>query len=229
MIPTKKCRECHGQFELIDITGRGNYHDYTEGLCDPCHEADLAKRDEMKRIEAAKKHAINIIPKTYFATDTMHPDFPVKIHRMAQEWAKQNDRKIWFGLIGAAGKGKTRVLAMLAKRLIFQGQRAAWVNATQWQWCCQYEFDDTRGYEAKAHLDRYRKAELLIFDDLGKQKWTEAQEAKFYDMLERRGMDELTLLWSSNSSLEELTQKMSKDRGLPITDRLAGYSKIIAL
>ena len=228
----KKCTDCGQSFEYETFTVFGKHYDPECESCDGCDE----KRKDRVTLEARKVNAIRewerVVPPTYRETDIKHADYPMPIHKMAMGWSNgqdvmRNPRRPFLGLVGESGRCKTRIMAQVIRQMIWQGCRCEWVNATQFQWCVQHEFNDDDSKSANRHMEKYRTCQILAFDDLGKQKWTDAVESKFYDLLEYRSSNLLSLVWTSNADMEELGAMLSQDRSKPITGRLIDYSNII--
>lgn len=237
---TGECKECEA---FIDLTGCEELAAYVT-LCDACatqenHRSE--KRERAKKAQARRKaramraEAIieSTIPKGYRKTRIDHPDYPVELHHSAMDWLKLldagKDSPIWMGIIGTSGRGKTRVASQVAIDYMHRGRQVAWINAARFQWNAQKQHDRVHGAQATARLDSFLKADLLVFDDLGKQQWTPVVEAQFYDLVEHRYGAELPMIWTSNSSLKDLRGMLTIDRADPIIGRLAETSLILEI
>jgi len=87
----------------------------------------------------------------------------------------------------------------------------------------------TVGSEAKWRLLDFRRCDVLVIDDLGKGRLTEAVAGALYDLLEERTANKRVTLWTSNASLDDLLKMLPADCGGPIVRRLMDFSKIIQL
>ena len=232
----KNCEKC-GQ--PIDVSGLGQFASFVK-FCDSCSSEVNAKIEEdtkREREAAAKEHRERhqikewerVVPALYRKTDTKHPDYPNKLHSTALQWIHNDDSRSWLGIIGISGKCKTRVMSQVVKNRIGNDKKCQWVNATQFQWCAQNQHDQNDGKDAKAHLQSYRSCEFLAFDDLGKQKWTDTVESYFWDLIEHRYAQCLAMIWTSNSSLENLEKMLTDDRAKAVIGRLAETSNILEL
>lgn len=117
----------------------------------------------------------------------------------------------------------------MIRKQLWQGQSCEWVNANQFQWCAQNQFTDGKSDKAKKHLESFRKCDMLAFDDLGKQRWTDSVESAFFDLLEERYAECKGMIWTANASLENLEKMLSDDRAKPIIGRLSEASNIVEL
>ncbi len=201
---TRPCDHCGkpATYEplVIDLDGRPG-RDLLANLaftCDLCDEAVRLREEEAARAAiTARRQATweKVIPEKYRATDPRHQDFNAAVwqHLRGLDPARQS-----IGLIGPAGRCKTRMLALLAKRLIAADVFVGWTTANRFQWAAQREFDDREGPEARQLLRRWKEARVLFLDDLGKQRWTDTVEAAFFDLLETRAGANLVTHWSMN-------------------------------
>jgi hypothetical protein len=201
---TRPCDHCgqHAAYEplTIDLGGQPG-PDLLANLpftCDLCDDAAKQREEEAARAAIVARRQTTwekVIPEKYRATDPRHDDFnaPVWQHLRGLDPARQS-----IGLIGPAGRCKTRMLALLAKRLIASDTFVGWTTANRFQWAAQREFDDREGPEARQLLRRWKEARVLFLDDLGKQRWTDTVEAAFFDLLETRAGANLVTHWSMN-------------------------------
>lgn len=195
-------------------------------MCDECIEGREAKFAKDRRDEAAKREYERVVPLSYRKTDTAHPNFNTPLWQQLCKWKPEQG---WIGLVGETGRSKTRCLALLAKRLAWKGYKLEWCIATRFQWAAQRQWTDDEGSKAREWLRKWKHAEVLILDGLGKQKWTDSVEAEFFDMLEHRTSCELLTLWSANTHPEQMikAKQLTKDRGAPIVGRLLDFSEIV--
>ena len=236
----KNCKTCG---VAVDLTGLGSIAGFIE-YCDPCadkhndaldEKARKAHEDDAReqRAQFSRRQWEKVVPQKYRETDVNDARYPKGLHDVAKQWIsgtiKGNPSRLWFGIVGISGKCKTRVMSQVVKNRISHGKACQWVNATQFQWCAQNQHDNVDGAKAKRHLESYRSCDFLAFDDLGKQKWTDTVEALFYDLIEHRDSRCLPMIWTSNSTLEELGLMLTRDRADAITGRLAETSNIIEL
>lgn len=228
----------------VDTSGMGSFASLLTH-CDSCanrinREADEKRQHEAeaRRREAARRVALSTweetVPKRYRETDENHPEFPKGLFKFAMNWIEGKEfdgepRREWIGLIGTAGKGKTRVMSRIMRLKIWDGQTVAWVNANQFQWCAQNQHDSDEGKKARAFLRKFRTVDFLAFDDLGKQRWTDTVESQFFDLIEARYSEVKDMAWTSNASLSKLKTMLSTDRAEPIAGRLSEASNIAEL
>jgi len=223
----------------IDLEGIGEFARFVK-LCDPCadkanEEAEGLQQKEREdharahRRENATKEWEKIVPLLYRQTDVSREEYPRGMHSAAIQWITDPKSRSWLGIIGVSGKCKTRIMSQVIRNRIWNDQRCAWVNATQFQWCAQNQHDQNDGRKAKAYIEKYRSCDFLAFDDLGKQKWTDTVESYFWDLIEERYAQCRPMIWTSNSSLKQLEGMLTDDRAKAIIGRLAETSNILEL
>lgn len=198
-----------------------------------CHDCATELRNEMDRKEketSAKAKWETSVPAEYRATDITHQDYPLDLHKYALGWRKKPSSRLWLGIIGKSGIGKSRVASQLAKRVIWEGGFVLWVGSYQFQHAAQNQFSDIEGKECGKSLERMRKAPFLVFDDIGSLKGTEVISETLYALLEHRSACSLPMVWTSNEMPEEMLigRIGEKPRSRNIS-RLTGYSDIVEL
>jgi len=205
-------------------------------LCASCEAKEEAKERKAKetlrkRREATERQSrLSVIPPEMQRTRTNHPGFNAGLWLRVEGW-KPSEGK-WLGLVGDPGKCKTRILSVLAERLILEGHRLAWTSAVEFQ----ERIDDFRGESQERklsveYLKEVRSAAILVFDDFGKNTWTPTVERHLFSLIDHRKTHDLPVLWSANSSPRAIYQSglLTKDRGGPILGRLVEASNIITV
>jgi DNA replication protein DnaC len=211
---SRTCDDC-GQLTTYEPLLAGKF-DLLENLPHFC--TDCANRRQQAESEAAaarireKREAAwtSTIPRKYRETDTSHPRFPKSIWKSLRTWPL--DRSL--GLIGPSGRGKTRLLALLAKRAIADDLYVGWCPATSFQWAAQNQWDDEHGHDAKKWLRRWQDCHILFLDDLGKHRWTEAVESEFFALIDLRTSRSMPILWTMNPLPEDepaLVERLTLD------------------
>ena len=199
--------------------------------CEPCSEKAAAEEAKHEKQEKARIRWEQTVESEYRKTSTDHPDFPKAIYGKCLAWMRDPDRMPFLGLIGKSGHGKTRVISQIVKHMIWRGDYVTWINSAKFQWCCQNQFNDQSKDEAQRTLRMATKTAILVFDDIGSLKATEAVSDALYGLLEHRTANGLTTLWTSNETLDEILigKHITEKARSRSTSRLGGYSDIIEL
>lgn len=170
--------------------------------------------------DALQARRFNEIPEVYRtefnpSLSTMSKD----TIRHCREWDHRSKRGI--GLLGATGMGKTRLLCAVLRRLqcswlYLPASKLSLAVSDQWQ-------EGSVGSRAFSTLREAKRVRVLLLDDLGDEKHTEAITAELKDLVEHRTSRGLPILWTSNLSPEQITAKHG-ERGAAIVRRLAEFT-----
>lgn len=135
------------------------------------------------------------------------------------------------GIIGASGMGKSCALACLIR---FCRRPFLWLSGTSAR---QAHYDSATGETAEALADTWRRMHtvpLLVIDDIGQCKFSEAWGAALFSLMEARTSARLPTLWTCQVPLPELRAKIGDQTGdhaqaEAISRRLAQHSLVITL
>ncbi|WP_231559676.1 ATP-binding protein [Bacillus sp. UNC322MFChir4.1] len=120
------------------------------------------------------------------------------------------------------GLGKTHLQVAAAKYLMKQGYSVLLISDGTFMddlIAAKMMNDDKK--EFNRLLDHAKQVDVLIWDDLGKSKWSEAKENLYYQIIDYRYRHNLPILYSSNEDDETLPEKI----GYAAKSRLFGMSK----
>lgn len=234
--PTEvKCGKCGGSHlhTLSEFDKRiiGTIFEDHRFTCPDCiKKIELQGQEDVKRQreEAWIEKWNEVCPPLYRRTDLSR--LPKAGLEAIQRWA-YNDDGIGVGIIGAPGKCKTRLIYELGRRIHMDKKKVKAISSTDFSALCSGMFtgsDDNREH-CEDSLHRIKTADFLIFDDIGKQKFTERVEMEFFGLLELRTSYLLPTFWTANAGSKELSAMMSRDRAEAIIRRLTEFSTIITL
>lgn len=207
--------------------------------CDPCIlilNQELTDQIEQKRkIRVAAEKWERTVPAEYRDTSIKHPDYSLTMHEEGRNWIRgyqvaETECRLFLGFVGASGITKTRVMARLAKILIWEEKDIFWISHSKFEEAAQNEFGDS-AKRSKALLDRCFTAPYLAFDDIGALRTTEAIANKLHKLLEFRSSEKLPMIWTSNETIDEmlLGDRITRKARMRTVSRLAGYSNIIEI
>ncbi|MCK9598172.1 MAG: ATP-binding protein [Sphaerochaeta sp.] len=121
---------------------------------------------------------------------------------------------------GPAGSGKTHLATAVAR-----GYREAVIAKPSHLY--RKTWGVKNGEEVQAIVDKIAGLPLLVIDDLGADKATEAGLSLLYEVIEARDMNyRKGLIVTSNLSLGALSEKIGDDR---ITSRLRGMCRVVEI
>jgi DNA replication protein DnaC len=118
---------------------------------------------------------------------------------------------------------------MLAKKLIWMGQRVTWVNSSELQITAQTLFDKAKGNASREKISAWVSAKNLVIDDIGNLKATEAVVSALYSILEPRSNSHKLTIWTSNEQEDQmlLGDSISDIARSRVISRISGNSQII--
>jgi DNA replication protein DnaC len=114
-----------------------------------------------------------------------------------------------FGFIGPVGVGKTHLMASIANNLLTKSIGLIFVNTTSLIYeLRQAEFrrDSLEDIDQKVHM--LQNADLVLFDDLAKEKSTEWTRMQYYRIIDHRYIHSKPTGWTSNCGLDELGERL---------------------
>ncbi len=118
------------------------------------------------------------------------------------------DAGLGIGLTGTTGLGKTRLICSVLRR--FRNTHS-WIYLPAFEMsnlvANQWNDDDWTAMDAVRRLNRSKRADILVLDDLGDEKSTEASTTFLKELVEHRMSHKLPILWTSNLHRDVLSAK----------------------
>lgn len=183
--------------------------------CPPCEDKRKAADREILRQREAEVNRARVIatmePELLpnwldpLGTDLDHPDFNREKWEKVRKW-RPGPHGNGLGLIGGAGTCKTRILALLAEKIIMQGVRLVWTSAMRLHTEAAINMrshDRKLMQAAREHFQDCMAAGYLFIDDLGNNEWCPAFESQLFTILDHRKNNRLPTLWSANAHPDE--------------------------
>lgn len=217
--------------DLLEI--RNLFPSLSPDMCTACYEAarrEDEERDRRDRENAEHRRRLAVLESLaevagakVFATDISHRTFNAALWVAAAGWTPESGR--WLVIHGPPGSCKTRVVGLLAKRMVLDGRRVTWTTAGKFQEAVEalntFGKGDSRLRAGTLEdLERWKKAEVLVLDDIGKNTWFPTLEAKLFELIDHRETHWLPTILTSNRPPTHLIDDMSADRGGPIIGRI---------
>ena len=220
---TKPCAECFSPVTAKSAVINGRKTDF-QFLCDECEAKQEQEWKESAEAQERRESELQfdaLCPPLYRMTD------PSRINQAFVQ-AVQSWRYSPKGLIfmGQAGTGKTRAAWMLLKRLHFSGYKVFGLSATEYS---KYAADQWHSRVAERNaaeeaMQTCKRCDILLLDDLGKQKFTERAELELFDLLEYRTSKLKPTITTFNADAHQFLNMLSEERGEPILRRLDQFA-----
>jgi len=201
-------------------------------VCDTCASArhrQAEKNEREARIARAQATLAAVVPPRLRETSVNHPDFNAEAWATIGQLDVHDPRNIV--LIGPAGLCKSRMLALLCKRAALRGMSVGWVTAHDFALLAdRYKNFKTRE-DAHEQIAKLRYCERLVFDDLGKEDWSNKIEETFFHVIDFRHSHLKPTWFSCNTHPQHMLMegKLSRDRGAAIIGRILEDAKEFTL
>jgi len=222
------CQSCKTNFEAEEIDFNGKKICFGT-LCDQCVEKRIAESEqeaEYRRKDALERDFWSSVPPLYRDTDIQRLN-PI-LAREVMTW--EYDSK-GLGIRGISGSQKTRAAVALLHKMKIQGKSVFFIKATDIARFAANQFsnDQDQKNEAYRSIRSTHTCQVLLIDDIGKGRMSPASEELLYDILDKRSERKLPVIWTANSTAEQLHDMMSPDRGDAIMRRLGEFTKVISI
>ena len=122
--------------------------------------------------------------------------------------------------IGDVGTGKTVNAIWLARKALYQGKTARFMTVTE----CLNKMNDNN-LSGKSLFNEILDCDLLILDDLGREKYTEKRLENFFSLINRSYGDMREIIITANNECLEKLNTISDFNA--IADRIMGMCKKI--
>ncbi len=229
----RPCNKCGNLTEHTVLLMNGKrLFDKVDPTCPACYELmELleAEKKEAARMDSLQKGWDAICPPLYRDTDHLRPTLSPFVREAL--WAWKPNGVMGLALIGETGRGKTRLAFARLKELHFAGHAVFAVSAKKIERAIQDSFSDDKTEKAQARglIWSAEAAEILLLDDIGKEKYTERVASDFYALIEERTSNLLPTIWTANTSAGELTRRMGSEHGDATVRRLMEFSTIVTV
>jgi len=200
-------------------------------------EEKKAREEEEKRREAMRRKVEALLGKSGIKKRFQQRTFPnfrcdtpgrKKNYAIAKEYADNfaYHRAIGDGLYieGTNGTGKTHLAAAIALQLISEGIPVICKTSSDLLLDIKKSFDDSSMHEAQV-LDVYKKVDLLIIDDLGKEQCSDWSMSTLYSILNDRYEDMKPTIVTTNYNADQLAAALTP-KGFDNTKIIAIISRL---
>ncbi len=213
-------RECYEELSQRAENDHWTYQQYLAALCDQELAGRLQRRIERHLLEAKlpigktldtfefnKLTSITAAQMTSFAETT--------------KWVRQAHNLILFG---PSGVGKSHLAAAIGRRLVEKEVRVHYTKTTTLVQKLQLAYDEKK---LQNELDKLAKYDLLILDDIGYVKKTDAETSVLFELIADR-YESKSLLITANQPFDKWdTIFPNSEMAVAAVDRLIHHATII--
>ncbi|KKL45166.1 hypothetical protein LCGC14_2358380 [marine sediment metagenome] len=207
------CEYCNGFGSLYPI--RDGVVIYSETTPCICTQKELKEKKQQRLLESCSLPPF--ADKMTFENFEMYVEVK-EAYQLAKKMADEPGVLRWLGLIGQNGNGKTHLAVAICKAWIDAGfpARYAFVSLLLDELREGFKKEDAENsYEGKFRY--YCNIPLLLLDDFGTESKTVWVQEKLDTLIDYRLMNNLSLIVTSNLSLDEMPSR--------IRSRLMRHSK----
>jgi hypothetical protein len=127
-------------------------------------------------------------------------------------------------ILGGTGRGKTRAAWLLLERLFKERRRIVTFDALQFDHECVRQF---RGAGGEDWADALARVDVVFFDDIDKGALTPRVQAELFGLIDRRCVNMLPTIATTNMTGDDLAAKVGDDRGAPMVRRLREFCRVV--
>lgn len=234
-IEPQKCEFCGRELKpvglLVNILGKWRW--IYNGEYEACNCEEAKKIRELQRIEAEKKiqeekeRAYREKIERMIAESKLGERFRTRTFenfilndknkyayeiskKYANEFKKYKKDGTGLIFIGSYGTGKTHLAAAICHELIKQNYQPIFGTMITLLEKIKATYDDEYAKENEEQvIDKYTRCDLLVIDDLGKERPTEWAIEKLYYIINTRYERNLPVIITTNYSIEKLINRLT--------------------
>lgn len=197
-------------------------HPGLKALCPACAEADTKRRKRQARERDFDAEA----PSCFRNTDPERIPAGAALVE-ALRW-KPSEESPFVILHGGPGRGKTRTAFILARRIYADSKRTAptFVHSPAGGFAAGVVSAWREG-GAEALISQYSRCDVLLFDDLDKEKLSPRAEEAFFAILNARTEAGLPIIITTNTTGDRMIERFSEEFRAPVLRRLEEFSTAI--
>jgi DNA replication protein DnaC len=223
-----KCQACEKTFTAEEIEINGKKICFVT-MCDPCMEKRITEAEanaEQSRKDSLERDFWASVPPLYRETDLGRLNADLARQVLGWEYSPKG-----IGIRGRSGSQKTRCAVALLLKIKMKGKSVYFLKATDISKYAASQFSNEKEMQSEAHraIRSAHTCQLLLIDDIGKGRLSPAAEELLYDILDKRSEKQLPIIWTANSTAEQLHDMMSPDRGDAIMRRLGEFTNVISI
>lgn len=209
--------------KLLSIADSDTYWDKRNKEIE-AHRAAERDAKRARREERLKKQLLQIPDEYRKEFDPAKSRMNIEAIRYCKSWIPELGTGI--GLTGTTGLGKTRLACAILRRL---NTTHSWIYLPAFKMsnyvARQWDDNNQIAMDAETQLKRALRCDVLVLDDLGDERCTEASTSFLKELVEIRTSMTLPIIWTSNMTKEDLARRHGV-QGAAVVRRLVDYSII---
>ena len=215
---TRMCSGCLKSVQVWSVSSHEN-EDYE---CDECRQ----KREDREYAEERGNLWREVCPAEYRATNEERlQNGSGDLWEAIQLWSYCS---MGLGFVGKAGRGKTRAMWILLKRLHDAGKKIVAIDSAELSRGIALRYSENPA-DAVRWIESMIKADLFFLDDHGKGKMTERVESELFGIIEGRIKHQRPIMFTSNMTVAEMKKSIYTDNIGPIYRRLLEFCRIVEI
>lgn len=193
-------------------------------------EADRLQKQEQDELRARAKKLFDqskmgarFQTRTFenFKVDKQNEKAFEAVNRYANDFGKFSDQGLGFILSGPYGSGKTHLAGALAIELMSKGIPVVFGTLISLLGKIRQTYSESWKQEDELEiLNTYSKVDLLIIDDLGKERASEWSLEKLFSIVNTRYEDNLPIVVTTNYSMETLIDKLTTNKNSDVGESI---------
>ncbi len=216
----------HGDY-MSKLMQFPNKTDPVWSSCDQCLREDVKKQDQEMAAQQRKQQdqqRINevlgrsAIPKRFLTRDLKN--FTAELEgqkkalsaaaRYAREWEQNLADGRCLMMVGRPGTGKTHLAIGIGREVMEKGGTALFCRAHEAISAITETYSKDSTKTERQALDEFKRPDLLIIDEVGRQRGTDNERMMLFEIINRRYDEEKPTLIISNLNLEGLRNYMDE-------------------
>lgn len=243
----KKCPYCGKelQYRILVVQGRISQFGYLEECNCEGYLQEQKRKEQEELLKMQKEAELKQIERLFIASnlgrrfrdrtfESFEREANPKAYDIALDYAQNFEtyKRRGQGLvfIGEFGTGKTHLAAAIANYLIQRKVPVVFGTLAGLLREVKKTYDEDSIVSTEQIENRLKKVDLLIIDDLGKEKVTDWVLEKFYEIVNFRYENYMPFVITTNLTLKEIKQKFDNQHGYiggAITSRLIEMCRVV--
>ncbi len=211
---SRSCSKCG---EVVFYERFKQFPDLGPNLCDKCGN----NYDTMKRESAMEEIFNSLLDKSEIPLEYRSWDESIAASSGSDkvlQWMRKRARQSVF-VYGIHGRGKTHTVAYCAYKMLEMNRKPMkYINLGKW--LSSMMALKIAHADINVEIHRLYTYDLVVFDDIGKEKLTESKIELIYNIIDMRERQRKATWFTSNLSIDNLATRFDDNFGPAIIERI---------